>query len=97
MSETKSQEALPPKPLKQAAPVTHGSKLEYRINAPLTLETMLKLADIVRQCRGNGTDELHLLDAKGRSLDVWRESFGHPPVLVDGQSFHVLAEHYGIF
>jgi DNA polymerase I-like protein with 3'-5' exonuclease and polymerase domains len=81
---------------KVTVPEATGPVLTYQIQTPLTLEKMLSLAAIIRKCRGGGPQELRLVTPDGQSLEQWRGATGHPPVLVNGPQFHILAEHYGL-
>jgi DNA polymerase I-like protein with 3'-5' exonuclease and polymerase domains len=85
---------LPPKPSK--ATEEGHAVFEYHIEPPWTLSKMLVLADLIRKCRNQGLEELRLVGPDGSSLDSWREACGHPPVLVNGQQFHILAEDCGL-
>ena len=69
-----------------------GGMFEYRLTAPLTLKTMIILADVIRQCRRKGTATLKLKARDGTPLDDWTDQ----PVQVSPTTFYVLAQHYGI-
>ena len=73
-----------------------GGKCVYRLNAPLTLETVYRLAEIIRQCRAGGTSLLVLQSSTGENLDGWLKTFNHPEVLVSDVEFRVLAKSNGL-
>lgn len=76
----------------EMSPASNGDVFTYRVEAPLTLTTVMKLADLIRQCRNGGTKVLHLCTASGESLDGWREVFGHAEVRVSSDEFAILAK-----
>ena len=63
----------------------------YKLDSPMTISSALRLADVIRQCRGKGTKRLKLLSPTGESLDGWMVIAGHPEVLVSEQEFYILA------
>lgn len=81
----------PPEPI----PSTGGDCV-FRLEAPLTMTTILRLADVIRQCRDGGTKKLRVYSASGDSFDGWEELFGHSEVRVSSQEFHILARAKGI-
>jgi len=78
-----------PEPVVTAA--SSGGCFEYRLNAPLTIGTLIKLADIIHQCRQRGTSQLRLLSREGEVLDGWGKD-----IRVSPTTFYVLAQHYGL-
>jgi hypothetical protein len=77
-------------------PTSTNGTCTYRLEAPLTISTALKLADVIRQCRGKGTKRLSLESADGQSLDGWMKVMGHPDVVVSDQEFYILAQTSGL-
>jgi DNA polymerase I-like protein with 3'-5' exonuclease and polymerase domains len=98
MTKATISEPPPPTVQQKSRPVPESSNGEcvYHLQAPLTLTTVMKLADIIRQCRNGGSKVLRLKSIDGASLDRWSEAFGHPEVKVSDQEFHILARSAGL-
>lgn len=77
----------------QAAPeVEVGGDFTYQLSAPLTTDTMFKMAEVLHKCRNGGTRKLHLKSRDGASLDGWMQEFGVDEFLVNHQQFYFLAQ-----
>ena len=77
----------------EVAAVTAGGVFEYRLNVPLTVGTMIKLADVIHQCQNRGMATLKLFSRTGESLDSWTAG---REIRVSPTTFYVLAKHFGI-
>lgn len=77
MTETPKQEASP-----ETKANGNGSPLTYRVDR-LSVQSALKLAEVVHQCRGKGTRVLKIQDPQGNPLEGWCDE----EVLVDTEEF----------
>jgi len=75
---------------REIAAVANGGIFTYQLNAPLSVGTMIKLAEVVHQCRNRGMAVLKLVTRTGEILS-WNEE-----IRVSPTTFYVLAQHYGI-
>jgi hypothetical protein len=80
--------------------IPDGQPFEYHLIASLTPSTSMRLAKIILQCRGRGTNALHLVTKEGvplAELNTFLMKLGLPtPILVSPTEFHVLAHHAGL-
>jgi len=91
------QPALPsqrPSPIDSVAPeVPPGGEFVYQLKSPLTVGTLIKLADVISQCQNKGMATLKILTREGVTLEGWDKNI---MVKISPTTFHVLAQHYGI-
>jgi len=78
---------------KEVLAAASGGVFEYRLSAPLTLGTLIKLADVIRQCRHRGTALLRLVSRTGEQLNDWS---GGQDIRISPTTFYVLAQNHGI-
>ena len=80
----------PPAAPKRATP--QNDDFVFQVTAPLTLDTAIKLADVIVRSMGKGTHILRLQDPGGQSLDAWlQEATKGKDVQVSARTFSVLA------
>lgn len=91
-------EAPPPAPVKPQQqkenlplPMGSGETFVYTLNVPLTVGTMIKLADVIHQCQNKGMAILKLVSRSGETLKV-----GQQDIRISPTTFYVLAQHYGL-
>ena len=74
-----------------------GETYEFRLAASLSLETINRLARILRKCRGRGSQILRLVSAEGESLDDWVQvGNGGQPLRIHAGTFYTLAHDAGL-
>jgi len=79
-----------------APKVDVGGEYLYRLSSPLTMDTILKLGEVISQCRNGGTRVLKLQSREGESLDGWVGQLGLEEFLVSDQQFYFLAQERGL-
>ena len=78
-------------------PLAKGDYFDFRLHAPLTLDTAIKLAEVIQMTQNKGTQILRLFSARGESLDAWL-AYGNngEPLKVNHVWFTVFASQRGL-
>ena len=84
-------------PLVEAPKLSRGDYYDFKLIVPLTMETIIRLAEVIQKSKGRGTRVLRLWSAKGESLDGWIEhGNGEGPVFVSDVLFYAYALERGL-
>ena len=77
-------ENLPP-------PMASGESFTYTLNVPLTVGSLIKMAEVIHQCQNKGMAVLKLVSRTGEPLKI-----GQQDIRVNATTFYVLAQHFGL-
>jgi DNA polymerase I-like protein with 3'-5' exonuclease and polymerase domains len=77
--------------------LSRGDYYDFRLIVPLTMETVIRLAEVIQKSRDRGTRVLRLWSAKGESLDGWLDHVNQgQPIFVSDVLFYAYALDRGL-